>query len=174
MGAHLGEGGTVVNGALQCPFHLWSFNGEGTCVKIPYSKSQEAPPKSTSTKAYITKEILGMVFLWFDAEDREPQWELEEHLDVEAKVTSGEWYFGTMRQISFDQHVSEMHMNSADAYHFQTLHEPMPIPGLQWLLKCRHEITATYYANDKWHLCLFEEKMRDVLVRGILNYLELS
>jgi len=86
MGAHLGEGGKVVDGALQCPFHLWSFNGQGACTQIPYSRSTNAPPKSTSTKAYETREMVGMVFIWFDAEDREPQWELEEHKDVQASL----------------------------------------------------------------------------------------
>jgi len=71
-----------------------------------------------------------------------------------------------MRQISFDQHVSEMHMNSADAYHFQTLHEDMPIPLIGWLFKCRHELSCAYNYNGQWHLCLFEEKMRDVLLYG--------
>lgn len=39
MGAHLGYGGKVMPGTscIQCPFHLWEFNGEtGRCSKIPY------------------------------------------------------------------------------------------------------------------------------------------
>lgn len=110
--------------------------------------------------------MLGMVFIWFDAEGRPPQWELEEHKDVEAKLEAGSWYYGTMRQMSFDQHVSEMHMNSADGYHFQTLHEDMPLPWIGWLFKCRHEVQADYYHEGKWHICLFEEKMRDILFYG--------
>ena len=27
------------------------------------------------------------------------------------------------------------------------------------------QVQATYYAQDKWHLCLFEEKMRDLLIK---------
>ena len=39
MGANLAVGGRVISGTncLQCPFHLWEFNGEdGRCTKIPY------------------------------------------------------------------------------------------------------------------------------------------
>lgn len=39
MGANLAFGGRVMPGSncIQCPFHLWEFNGEtGRCSKIPY------------------------------------------------------------------------------------------------------------------------------------------
>jgi cholesterol 7-dehydrogenase len=39
MGANLGFGGRVMPGTncIQCPFHLWEFNGEnGHCTKVPY------------------------------------------------------------------------------------------------------------------------------------------
>ena len=40
MGANLAFGGRVMPGSrcIQCPFHLWEFNGEdGRCSKVPYS-----------------------------------------------------------------------------------------------------------------------------------------
>jgi nitrite reductase/ring-hydroxylating ferredoxin subunit len=39
MGANLAFGGRVMPGTncIQCPFHLWEFNGEnGYCTKVPY------------------------------------------------------------------------------------------------------------------------------------------
>jgi nitrite reductase/ring-hydroxylating ferredoxin subunit len=39
MGANLAFGGRVIPGTncIQCPFHLWEFNGQdGHCTKIPY------------------------------------------------------------------------------------------------------------------------------------------
>lgn len=39
MGANLAVGGKVMPGTncIQCPFHLWEFEGkEGRCTKIPY------------------------------------------------------------------------------------------------------------------------------------------
>jgi nitrite reductase/ring-hydroxylating ferredoxin subunit len=51
MGANLAVGGRVVPGTncLQCPFHLWEFNGQdGRCTKIPYmdGKTPEKVMKS--------------------------------------------------------------------------------------------------------------------------------
>ena len=36
LGAHLAEGGRVVGESLRCPFHAWRYDGDGTCVEIPY------------------------------------------------------------------------------------------------------------------------------------------
>ncbi len=35
MGAHLGVDGSVVGEDIRCPFHSWTFNGEGTCTSVP-------------------------------------------------------------------------------------------------------------------------------------------
>lgn len=40
MGANLAFGGRVMPGShcIQCPFHLWEFNGQtGVCSKVPYA-----------------------------------------------------------------------------------------------------------------------------------------
>ena len=159
MGAHLGEGGLVnADGCLQCPFHDWTFDRTGKVTSIPYCTSKKGVPERAKTQAFETKEYLGMVFLWFDAEGRQPAWCLEQHVELEQGIADGTWYYGGMRQMSFEQHVCEMHMNSADAYHFQTLHGPIPVWGLGWLIKCTHEV-STQYSQPKAHLNTFHEKM---------------
>src|SRR4051812_28198646 len=42
LGAHLGHGGKVCGGSIRCPFHAWRFDGDGTCVEVPYAK--KIPP----------------------------------------------------------------------------------------------------------------------------------
>src|SRR5687768_7816549 len=37
LGAHLGVGGEVKGNDLRCPFHHWSFDGEGRVTDIPYT-----------------------------------------------------------------------------------------------------------------------------------------
>ena len=34
MGTHLGDG-SVVGESVRCPFHSWTFNGDGICTSIP-------------------------------------------------------------------------------------------------------------------------------------------
>ena len=38
LGAHFGVGGRVEDGCLVCPFHEWSFDGNGANVGIPYAE----------------------------------------------------------------------------------------------------------------------------------------
>lgn len=53
LGANLGVGGRVVPGTncIQCPFHLWEFDGkDGRCTKIPYSDGKI--PDKVTTRSY--------------------------------------------------------------------------------------------------------------------------
>ena len=57
MGANLAIGGKVVPGTncLQCPFHLWEFDGKnGRCMKIPYLESSKIPEKASFHSAYFS------------------------------------------------------------------------------------------------------------------------
>src|SRR5262249_47520032 len=42
LGAHLGVGGRMVDGALQCPFHGWRFDAGGACVGAPGRRAPTA------------------------------------------------------------------------------------------------------------------------------------
>eukprot|EP00947_MAST-08B_sp_MAST-8B-sp1_P005737 g5737.t1 len=166
LGAHLGEGGCVKGDTVECPFHGWSFNARGKCVHIPYSKMAPNVPERAKTKAYEVREILNMVFIWFDAEDRPPQWEPEHHRDV---FDEKKFYYATMARVEFDQHVLEMSMNSADYFHFQTLHRPLPMPVLEKFIFGRHRLKARYFEDAdpdpaNHHVCFFEEIMEDLYV----------
>lgn len=143
LGAHLGSGGCVVGDTLRCPFHGWQFDASGACTHIPYNKLESVPERAR-TKAYLVREIMGRVFIWFDAEGRPPQWELKCHEAVERGLETGEYYLGTTRQMEFAQHSCEMHMNSSDPHHFDTLHAPLPIPGLSSFITGKHVITSKY------------------------------
>ena len=55
MGANLAFGGRVMPGTncIQCPFHLWEFNGEsGHCTKVPYINGK-IPEKVTTKTSYF-------------------------------------------------------------------------------------------------------------------------
>src|SRR5689334_16382112 len=83
MGANL-AGGKVVGNHIQCPFHNWEYNGNGSCVHIPYT---DAPiPEAAKVKAwpctytadlciandYSAVETYNIIFFYFDAEGRDP------------------------------------------------------------------------------------------------------
>ena len=62
MGANLAFGGRVMPGTncIQCPFHLWEFNGEsGHCTKVPYIDGkipEKVKTKKTKTTYFICVE----------------------------------------------------------------------------------------------------------------------
>jgi len=38
LGAHLGHGGKVKGGSIECPFHAWQFGTDGKCTAVPYAE----------------------------------------------------------------------------------------------------------------------------------------
>ena len=60
-GAALADG-KVVNGLVQCPYHGWSFDGEGRCRWIPSLGRTATLPARARIDAYPTLERYGIVF----------------------------------------------------------------------------------------------------------------
>ena len=87
LGAHLGVGGVVRGDCIECPFHGWQYDGEtGQCTKIPYASKV---PNFAKVKVWPSMERNGYVFLWFDAEGRDPSYFIEE----KEKVKRGQWVY---------------------------------------------------------------------------------
>ncbi len=73
MGANLAKGGRIDADGLRCPFHEWRFGADGTCNHIPYAKL--IPPKA-KVRCFPARDINGLVYIWHDPEEREPDYEL--------------------------------------------------------------------------------------------------
>lgn len=72
MGAHLGHGGTVCGTAIQCPFHGWRWDADGSNVDIPYSRQK---PVARRLRVWPTAEKSGLVFLYYDPSGEAPDFE---------------------------------------------------------------------------------------------------
>ncbi|XP_071519486.1 cholesterol 7-desaturase nvd [Panulirus ornatus] len=123
IGANLAVGGVVKGDCLECPFHGWLFRGsDGACVHIPYSSKV---PKTAKVKRWESREVNGFIFVWHDAEDRPPMWEVPEVVEV----TDGTWsYRGrTVHQVL--AHIQEIPENGADLAHLGHLHVPSIFKG---------------------------------------------
>lgn len=61
----LSVGGTVHGDCLQCPFHLWQFDGcSGQAVKIPYSEGKVAATNKTRVGSLVCQLLLLLTLLW--------------------------------------------------------------------------------------------------------------
>lgn len=111
-GAHLGVGGKVVDGTVECPFHGWRFDVEGRCTYAPFA---DRPPK-VSIGGFPVREHSGLIFV--HTGPGEPEWEVPEI----PEATSGAF----ARPIDDVQtsriHIQEMRENIVDESHFHFIH----------------------------------------------------
>jgi phenylpropionate dioxygenase-like ring-hydroxylating dioxygenase large terminal subunit len=112
MGAHLGYGGTVVDGALRCPFHGLRFDGRGKCVGTEYPESPEA---ELSIRAWHVTEQLGCIFAYADLHHAQPTWSL-------PKYETAGWTDPFTKVLILKGHVQDVAENSVDFGHFAAVH----------------------------------------------------
>eukprot|EP00121_Abeoforma_whisleri_P004104 Awhi_evm1s3703 len=152
LGANLAEGGVVIGEHLQCPFHGWEFGVDGNCKHIPYS--DKIPSLAKSSKTWTVLEVNGQVLVWFDAEDREPQWYPEEI----KEISTGEWTLRGRSEHFISAHIQEVPENAADVAHLTFLHSPVITNGTDlrqthrkdWIT---HQWDATFTPGegDTWY-----------------------
>lgn len=143
MGAHLAKNTTsyiVLDGehvqgeTIACPFHGWRFGPDGKCKNIPYS--EDFIPKAAHLKFYHVVERAGIVWMWNDEEDGEPEWDLPNFGGHYGEPGWVEWRIDYVGDLQV--HGCEILDNMADLGHF------VPIHGA---------INFTYFANEfKGHI----------------------
>jgi 3-ketosteroid 9alpha-monooxygenase subunit A len=72
LGAHLGYGGKVKGQCLECPFHGWLWTTQGALSQIPYAPAET---RRVSLAKWETREIDGLILVWYDSFGRGPWWE---------------------------------------------------------------------------------------------------
>jgi 3-ketosteroid 9alpha-monooxygenase subunit A len=117
LGAHLGHGGKVVGGSLQCPFHNWEWNGSGKCLKIPYTTTI---PPAARIRHYPVAEHSGMIWAWYHRDGIAPSYEVPPIPKFgapgwQAEQYSIDWVLNT--------HAQEIYENGADYQHFVIVHK---------------------------------------------------
>lgn len=118
LGANFSSGGgRVIGDNIACPFHGWTFAGDGTCVDIPYAK--KIPEKAINALgAWPVLERNGFIALWYDPDGGEPEDYLPaiEHWGDDGW---GDWQFHRSRIRAKPCDVIE---NIVDIAHFPHVH----------------------------------------------------
>uniref|UniRef100_A0A7S2S0M4 cholesterol 7-desaturase n=1 Tax=Mucochytrium quahogii TaxID=96639 RepID=A0A7S2S0M4_9STRA len=161
LGTHLGYGGVVKDNCLTCPYHSWKFNANGKCEEIPYCTTTIEKYSQIDSKAYEVREILGMVYVWYDVDWKPPAFELDalNHMQDWTLVRESGKY-------TWDMHIQEPAQNSADYYHFLTTHYSFPYSG--GLVNCIHKTESEYPKEEgRRHVVTLTEHVVDFKVLGM-------
>ncbi|MBC3988432.1 Rieske (2Fe-2S) protein [Streptomyces sp. AC563] len=112
LGAHLGHGGRVRDEELVCPFHHFAFGPEGECVRTGYG----TPPPRARLSAVASREVAGLVFVWWHARGEPPSWEV-----TAPPAADG---FGPVRCLvrTLVAHPQDFMENVIDTGHFTPIH----------------------------------------------------
>jgi nitrite reductase/ring-hydroxylating ferredoxin subunit len=137
LGANRGVAGRVVGNHLECPFHGWQFDGEGQCVRVPYS--QQRLPRITE-RVWPVVERDGWILIWYHARAEAPAWQPPEVADASTE----QWPRYRVDRIVLRAHVQEACENLSDLSHFAILHRGSIIPSM-----VDFEIDADRAASDR-------------------------
>jgi nitrite reductase/ring-hydroxylating ferredoxin subunit len=115
LGANIAVGGKVVGNTVECPFHRWRFNGDGSVAAIPYA-TKINPYACLS--AYPLMERYGNLMAWYHPNAAAPQFELPNVEELEDTD-----FVGPVSQAHLIHTcLQEMAENTVDGAHFQTVH----------------------------------------------------
>ena len=121
MGGNLAQG-TVKGDSIACPFHDWRWGGNGRCTDIPYAR--RVPPLA-KTRAWLTLERNGQLFVWHDPQGNPPPPEVT--IPEIDGVGSPEWSEWTWNTIHIEgSHCREIVDNVVDMAHFFYVHYAFP------------------------------------------------
>ncbi|MFZ4718513.1 MAG: Rieske 2Fe-2S domain-containing protein [Ilumatobacteraceae bacterium] len=126
LGAHLGQGGTVSDCDLVCPFHGWQFDANGRNTTIPYSERTNGRAR---LRTYTVLERNGLIMAWYHPTDDQPMWDIP--VVPEFGEDAGEWAEPVNRYFTIGTAWQEMAENGVDAAHFRYVHGTAEVPVLE-------------------------------------------
>jgi phenylpropionate dioxygenase-like ring-hydroxylating dioxygenase large terminal subunit len=121
--------GSLGNGKLngdciECPYHGWTFDAEGRCVRIPSLGKDARIPERTRIDAYPVEEKYGLIHVFLGdlpEEERPPVFHLPE-------ADNPEWYpqvFGFEWKVDYKRSVE----NTLDPAHNEFVHDTHGFAG---------------------------------------------
>jgi len=119
----LGDG--KVNGdCIECPYHGWTFNAEGACVRIPSIGKDGKIPERTRVDAYPVQEKYGLVHVFLGdlpEEERPPVLDLPEAGDPAwyGQTFTADWKVDYKRSVE----------NTLDPAHNEFVHDTHGFAG---------------------------------------------
>jgi phenylpropionate dioxygenase-like ring-hydroxylating dioxygenase large terminal subunit len=107
--------GVVRNGCIRCPYHGWSYNGQGICVHVPQLKADRTIPATYQVQAYQCTERYGYLWVCLDPDPLLPIPHIPEAEDPKNRLIpqfNEPWQCSGLRVME----------NSFDNAHFSFVH----------------------------------------------------
>ena len=119
------SGGKVVGDCVQCPYHGWTFAGDGSCATIPLQRSGK-PPARAKVDAYPTEERYGVVFAFLGdlPEDERP------HLFEIAEWDKEGWRPNIPTVTDIHCYYERSVENGLDPIHNEFVHPSQGLPSI--------------------------------------------
>ena len=135
LGAHLGEKSDVVGNDLRCPYHHWTFNGEGGVTSIPYTKVISPSMKKSCLPSWPIEESAGVVYVWYHPNKDAPKWDLARLPKcIEDGEDKGDWVLADRKEWIINIHIQEITENGQDHAHFRAVHGVPGAPSAEFKL----------------------------------------
>ncbi len=143
MGAHLAShDGCLRNGRIVCPFHKWEFDAAGgTLAHIPYSA---LPPGEVGLAMHPTRELDGMVLMWYHPHGTAPEFE---PFETPLSRNQDGWVLYGVKEWITTCPMRDMLENLFDGPHIVYLHNGGGAPELKSLARTPYGMRVDY-ASD--------------------------
>ena len=129
-GGSLMHGDCHFEGTISCPYHGWTFDGEGNVLAVLPEGPESKIPGKVMARKYPTVTLKGMVFIWMGDQEPAP---MEEDIppeffdDISLVLYHTEYWqsnWNVALENGVDAHVPYVHRNSV-----KQLINPMPGGG---------------------------------------------
>ncbi|KAL3699050.1 hypothetical protein R1sor_017072 [Riccia sorocarpa] len=115
--AKLSEG-QLMDGRLECLYHGWQFEGDGTCAKIPQLAPGAKIPKRACARSYAVKDSQGILWVWM-ADARTAPYEKVPYYEHYDKPGWGD--YSTIHELPYDYSI--LVENVLDPAHIPISHD---------------------------------------------------
>ncbi len=153
--------GKVKGDCVECPYHGWTFNGEGKCTRIPSLGPDAKIPSRARVDAYPVEERYGLVFAFLGdlpESERPPIMEIPEWDDEGWAFTIQHYIFDFDYKRSVENGIDPAHNEFVHTTHIATAEGENYVPELRFV---DSEWGVGFY-NTPPAPPLTNEKMRDV------------
>ena len=118
-GGSLMHGDCHFEGTISCPYHGWTFDGDGNVLAVLPEGPDSQVPGKVKHRSYATRTLRGMVFVWMGEEEPAP---IEEDVPPEFFKDEGQLLYAwevwpvnwrVAVENAGDAHVPYVHRDSA-------------------------------------------------------------